>query len=243
MRVALPNLPSVPSVERKTRQPVRVATRQALLDAAEQMFADKGVDGARIEDIAGRAGVAVGTIYNYFGDSTELLCALIDERRRDLIARLDQAMADAKRRHAPWKGQVEAFIRVTLEYMRDHPTFYAILMQCENRKAPASMGGVSSEFYKRAQALVRRGVRLGLVREPDASILPAVLVTMCRAPLLHLRQARGASWTADMSNQMARFFVAVVRSEPSSGAGAAGGAARPSRRGVAAARAPARRRS
>src|SRR5882724_18593 len=152
-------------VGRRTRDRVRTATREALLEASEQVFAEKGIDGARIEDIAARAGVAVGTIYNYFCDSTELLEALIIQRRRDLLSRLDPAMADARRRRALWSGQVEAFIRVTLDCMRDHHPFYAILMQCENRRAPSSLGGVSSDFYKRAEALVRRGARLGFVRD------------------------------------------------------------------------------
>ena len=199
---------------RGTRDRVRTATRDGLLEAAEQVFAEKGVDGARIEDIAARAGVAVGTIYNYFGDSTELLKALITERRTDLISRLDEAMDEAKRQRAPWSGQVEAFIQVTLHCMRDHHPFYAILMQCENRKAPPSLGGVSAEFYNRAEALIQRGVRLGLVRESDASILPAMLVTMCRAPLLHLRLKPDAAWTDDLSEQVLRFFCALVRSEP-----------------------------
>lgn len=199
---------------RGTRARVRTATRDGLLEAAEKVFAEKGIDGARIEDIAARADVAVGTIYNYFGDSTELLQALIGQRRTDLLTRLDEAMADAKRRRAPWSGQLEAFIQVTLECMRDHHPFYAILMQCENRKAPPSLGSVSAEFYERAEALIERGVRLGLVREADASILPAMLVTMCRAPLLHLRFHAGAPWTDDLSDQMLRFFCALVRSEP-----------------------------
>jgi AcrR family transcriptional regulator len=200
---------------RGTRARVRTAaTRGGLLEAAESVFAEKGIDGARIEDIAARAGVAVGTIYNYFGDSTELLKALITERRTDLISRLDEAMEEAKRQRAPWSGQVEAFIQITLQCMRDHHPFYAILMQCENRKAPAALGGVSAEFYNRAKVLVQRGVRLGLVREADASILPAMLVTLCRAPLLHLRLKPDASWTDDLSAQMVRFFCALVRSEP-----------------------------
>lgn len=197
------------------RDRLRTATREALLEAAEQVFADHGIDGARIEDIAARAGVAVGTIYNYFGDSAELLDALIIQRRQDLLTRLDAAMAEAKRHHAPWSGQVEAFIRVTLACMRDHHPFYAILMQCENRKAPTTMGGVSTEFYARAEALVRRGARLGLVRAGDAAILPALLVTMCRAPLLHLRHAgRSAPWTEGLTDQMRRFFCAAARSDP-----------------------------
>ena len=197
------------------RDRLRAVTRDGLLRAAEEIFAEKGIDGARIEDIATRAGVAVGTIYNYFGDSSELLSALIVARRQDLIAHLDQALAEAKRHRAPWSGQVTAFIRSTLDCTREHLPFYAILMQCENRKTPASLGGVSSEFYKRAERLIRDGVSLGLVREEDAAILPAALVMMCRAPLLQLRQTeRGPTWADDVSDQIVRFFCAAVASAP-----------------------------
>lgn len=197
------------------RDRLRAVTRDALLRASEQIFAERGIDGARIEDIAARAGVAVGTIYNYFGDSGELLNALIVARRQDLIAHLDDALAQATRARTSWPGQVEAFIRSTLDCTREHLPFYAILMQCENRKAPPSMGGVSSEFYKRAQALVRFGVSLGQVRKSDSAILPAVLVMMCRAPLLHLRQAQAApSWDDGLTEQIVRFFRAAVASDP-----------------------------
>ena len=198
------------------RDRVRADTRAALLRASEQVFAEKGIDGARIEDIAARAGVAVGTIYNYFGDSTELLDALILERRRDLIAHLDEALASAKRQRTSWPGQVEAFISSTMDCTRDHLPFYAILMQCENRKTPSSMGGVSTEFYKRAQTLVRWGVNVGRVRPADAAILPALLVSMCRAPLLFLRQmSTNAAWDERLTEQLVRFFCAAATSVPS----------------------------
>ena len=197
------------------RDRLRAVTRDSLLRASEQIFAEKGIDGARIEDIAVRAGVAVGTIYNYFADSSELLDALIVARRQDLIAHLDHALAQAKRQRTSWVGQVEAFIRSTLDRTREHLPFYAILMQCENRKTPSSMGGVSADFYKRAEALVRSGVALGLVRPGDSALLPAVLVMMCRAPLLRLRQAGPhPSWDDAHVEQIVRFFCAAVASEP-----------------------------
>jgi AcrR family transcriptional regulator len=197
------------------RDRLRAVTRDTLLRASEEIFAEKGIDGARIEDIAVRAGVAVGTIYNYFGDSGELLKALIVARRQDLIAHLDHALEQAKRQGASWVGQVEAFIRSTLDCTREHLPFYAILMQCENRKTPSSMGGVSADFYKRADTLVRSGVELGLVRPSDSALLPAVLVMMCRAPLLLLRQAGPhPSWDDAHVEQIVRFFCAAVGSAP-----------------------------
>jgi AcrR family transcriptional regulator len=200
---------------RTMRDRLRAVTRDTLLRASEQIFAEKGIDGARVEDIAVRAGVAVGTIYNYFGDSGELLNALIVARRQDLIAHLDQALAQAQRQRTSWSGQVEAFIRSTLDCTREHLPFYAILLQCENRKTPSSMGGVSADFYKRAERLVQTGVDLGLVRRADSALLPAVLVMLCRAPLLLLRQAGPhPSWNDAHVEQIVRFFCSAVASGP-----------------------------
>jgi AcrR family transcriptional regulator len=204
------------------RARMRMSTRDALLRAAEQTFAEKGIDGARIEDIAALARVAVGTIYNYFGNSGHLLDALILERRRDLIAHLDRALAEARRRRASWTEHVDSFIRATLDCTRAHLPFYAILLQCENRKTRSRMVGVSSEFYKRAEDLVQVGVNQRFVRKTDASILPAVLVMMCRAPLLHLRQmSGGAPWNEDVAGQLGRFFCAAAASAPPPSAGRA----------------------
>jgi len=78
------------------------------------------------------------------------------------------------------------------------------------------MSVVSSEFYKRAEALVRWGVNVGRVRTADAPMLPAVLVMMCRAPLLFLRQTgAGTAWNEGLTEQMVRFFSAAATSEPS----------------------------
>ena len=49
------------------------ATRRALLDAAVVVFAKKGMNGARLDEIAERAGVTKGAIYSHFGGREDLL--------------------------------------------------------------------------------------------------------------------------------------------------------------------------
>ena len=58
----------------------RRSRRKAMLDAALEVFADKGYDGATIDEIADRAEFGKGTIYNYFPDGKEaLFMALLSE--------------------------------------------------------------------------------------------------------------------------------------------------------------------
>ena len=61
-----PNIP-------RLRDRMREATIQALLAAAEKTLVTDGIQAAKIETIAAAAGVAVGTVYNYFEDRDHLL--------------------------------------------------------------------------------------------------------------------------------------------------------------------------
>ncbi|MDQ4078185.1 MAG: TetR/AcrR family transcriptional regulator [Chloroflexota bacterium] len=54
------------------------ARRNQILDAATAVFAEKGFHRATIRDIARTAGIADGTIYNYFGSKNDLLIGILD---------------------------------------------------------------------------------------------------------------------------------------------------------------------
>jgi AcrR family transcriptional regulator len=72
------------------------ARRMQILDAATRVFARKGFNRATIRDVAQDAGVADGTIYNYFANKTDLLFGLLDrlndtERRPASLAQAADA--------------------------------------------------------------------------------------------------------------------------------------------------------
>src|SRR5450432_3260015 len=54
------------------------ARRDQILDAATKVFAEKGFHRATIRDVAGAAGIADGTIYNYFDNKTALLLGILN---------------------------------------------------------------------------------------------------------------------------------------------------------------------
>ncbi|MGB3283855.1 TetR family transcriptional regulator, partial [Mycolicibacter algericus] len=68
--------------ERWTMQRRLEHTRNLLLDAAEQVFARRGFDGAALEDIADAAGYTRGAIYSHFGSKAELFLAVIERQRQ-----------------------------------------------------------------------------------------------------------------------------------------------------------------
>src|SRR5438132_14377847 len=79
----------------KLREKLRATVRDSLLEAAELAIVEDGVEGASLASIARRAGVAVGTIYNYFGDRQELFYELFTQRKSDLVSNVDAGMKAA----------------------------------------------------------------------------------------------------------------------------------------------------
>jgi len=67
----------------------REATRQRVLDAAREVFAERGVFGGTVEEICARAGYTRGAFYSSFADKAEALEALIAREHAMLIAHLD----------------------------------------------------------------------------------------------------------------------------------------------------------
>ncbi len=56
-------------------------TQRALLDAARQVFTERGFAEASIADIVQRAGSSVGSLYHHFGGKSELFIALWQEHQ------------------------------------------------------------------------------------------------------------------------------------------------------------------
>jgi AcrR family transcriptional regulator len=74
-----PNTPAIPASDAggKTRRHDKAATKRALLEAAVEVFAAHGFDGATTRDVAARAGVNEGLIQRYFGGKAGLLEAIV----------------------------------------------------------------------------------------------------------------------------------------------------------------------
>ena len=60
-------------------------TRAALLDAAKRLFVSKGYHGTSMRAIANEAGLALGGIYNHFGNKEDIFVAVFAERHPFLL--------------------------------------------------------------------------------------------------------------------------------------------------------------
>jgi len=67
--------------------------RLRLVEAACTVFAEKGYASTRVAEIAERAGVGKGTVYEYFSSKEELLFAVFETINADISSRMNDAIA------------------------------------------------------------------------------------------------------------------------------------------------------
>src|SRR5438874_4879311 len=120
------------------RERLKGETQRAILQAAEVVFGESGLGGARMEDIAVRAGVSVGTLYNHFEDRDALVAELIVTRRQDLLERLDAVLASTEK--DGFGAQLEQFVQAVLEHFDSHKAFLAIVLESEHARAHDASG-------------------------------------------------------------------------------------------------------
>lgn len=90
---------------RRTKEDA-LATRTALLDAAEHVFLQRGVSRTSLADIAQAAGVTRGALYWHFKDKAALFNAMLDRVALPLSAELEALLAREGDVLAPWCAQM-----------------------------------------------------------------------------------------------------------------------------------------
>jgi AcrR family transcriptional regulator len=175
----------------RLRDRLREEFGRAILAAAEEVFAEDGLHAARMERIASRAGVAVGTLYNHFSDKEALLAELARSRRESLFERVDAALGAVDGR--PIAVQLRAFLDAFVDHAREHGRFLAALVQAG--EGPARLKPTSTlldEMLARAERLVAGGMASGELRTSDARTFAVGLVGMTRLAVVNAVEGKGS---------------------------------------------------
>jgi len=118
--------PIVPKQQEKRpadamRDPER--TKSRLLDAARTEFSEMGLNGARVNTIAARAGVNKQLLYYYFGDKESLYAEVIGRAYAEL--RVGEQALDLDT--LPPRAAMVRFIEFTFDYLVEHQYFVSLL--------------------------------------------------------------------------------------------------------------------
>lgn len=157
--IAKPPAPPEP----RTRDAER--SRQQILEAARQAFAEHGLGGTRLDDVAQRAGVDKRLIYYYFQNKDNLFLAALE----DVYAGIRQAEEALNLTALPPKDAITLLIDFTWQYYLAHPEFIALinsenLHRAEHLAQSTKIQEMNSPLIATLGEVLARGQREGVFR-------------------------------------------------------------------------------
>ena len=168
-----------------------------MLEAASRLIRDEGYDQTRIEDIAARAEVSVGTFYNYFSTKGDLLLAIVSMEVEEVLAQGSAIVANPP-------GDVDQTLNALIGGYFDHSLVY-----------------LSKEMWRRAMAISieapdtpfsRRYTELDALLCQQVCDAIAALQRRGRARIGISAQDAGAL----IFNNLNMMFIEFVKSDPMS---------------------------
>lgn len=143
----------------RVNEQTRANTRRALLGAAAQAFAARGYHETPIDSVSERAGVAKGTVYNYFSSKDDLLRALVQE-----ACRLADEAATATPDQASTEARLRAFVAGNLRWaQRDKPLalLFARQLLAGDARMKALIVEAAAPCLDKVAAILQDGVERG----------------------------------------------------------------------------------
>jgi AcrR family transcriptional regulator len=193
-------------VQPNLRARIREATTNEILVAANTLFSERGVDRTSMADIAARAGMAVGTLYNHFRDREALLHTLLDSHQGKLLSELDAELESCA--DQPFAGQLRSVLaRFFTSFERHRPLVESLLQNGEECKTAARRPKVLREIYFRFEELVRRGLAHGALDASLAPLLPALLMGVARTVMMAPMLTDAPKMSPSDVEPLAAFFM------------------------------------
>lgn len=158
--------PKQKSSERKVKQRDAEATQKRILTAAKEEFAKSGLGGARVDEIAERAGANKRMIYHYFGSKEKLFQRVLEDAYVDIRSAEQKLELDSLKP----RDALEKLVRFTWNYYLKNPEFITLvnsenLHKAKHLKHSDVIHQVSQRFVHMVGELLKRGVKSGDFRK------------------------------------------------------------------------------
>jgi TetR/AcrR family transcriptional regulator len=166
----------------------RPATVQRILHAAERIFADRGLAGARTSAIARAAHVNTALLYYYFRSKEDLHRFTLEMLFSQLRSQVGATLEGSGRPRERLLGYVNAYF----DFVAAHPNYPPMIQRQLMNHGPG-LGGIVDQYFRplhdRLGATIREGIAQGEFREvdPQQTVLTLIAMTVfyfAAAPVL-----------------------------------------------------------
>ena len=182
-----------------------------ILDAAEEVFSETSFAGASVEEIAQRAEISVGTLYNLFRSKEDVYRAVVSRAQQIFFDRVEERVEMAR---GPL-DKVHAVISAYFEHFHRYSRQFRLYVQATNgfqwelrTKLADEALARQAAFHRRLTDILQQGMDEGIFRRGVPADLLATLVLGVPHPLLAHWLARDGS---DLMSLMPHAMTVVDR--------------------------------
>jgi len=163
-------------------------SRAAILEAAECIFAEAGLGGARTDAITARAGVNKALLYYYFKSKDALYHAILEDHLKEFRCRILEVLSG----EGGARAKVLGYVSVHFDFIGSRPC-YPRLLQRLVMTGGRSLDRLAREFfapvYRKLTSVIKEGVRTGEFRKLNSdhaalSLAALIVFYFSAAPML-----------------------------------------------------------
>jgi len=191
------------------RDKLKESTREAILQAAvEIIISDPGE--LRMEDIANRAGVAIGTLYNYFENRQMLIDTIIEKRRSAAETFIRQSLE--KTEGMDIISRLENLFETVFSFLEKHKTVTHHSLQVketsDNKSGSRSFMAILGEY---SEDIIQTALQRKEIRPEFSGIYSMVITGFFRAIFQRAEENSILDKKTEISQKMAELFVYGAR--------------------------------
>src|SRR5437879_3859458 len=181
------------------------ATRNKLLTAARREFARNGFAGARVDEIAARAGVNKQLVYHYFGDKDALYLAVLEWVYEEIRAQERKLNLEG----LPPERAIKKLIEASFDHLDAHPDFI-VLLNAENRggarhvRCSRKREAMHSPLVSLVSTILGEGIKAGIFRKGINPVHLYISIAGLRYFYFSNTPTLSAIFGKDLSSQSAR---------------------------------------
>ncbi len=154
------------------RERERERAREEILEAASHIFAQAGYDKSSMKDIAARAGISVGMLYNHFKGKADIFRALLDRYVSGMHERGDGNCAGVD---SPLE-QLRCRIRSAIDFYWENRNLVLIYIRMNPIKFELEASGWERMTRGVVEELLAEAMKRGELTEDDPKALAALIV-------------------------------------------------------------------
>jgi AcrR family transcriptional regulator len=202
-----------------TRGETKARTRARLLNAAQEVFAERGFFAASVEEVAERAGFSMGAVYSNFDTKADLFLALFEEHIARQVQEYLALLASAETVEEQARAAADHWMR----YVREHPEYFPLFLEFAAYAArePRLLASLATRLRALHEAFTRMvaggAAEHGIDLRPETAAQLGVVVTALANGLALAKLADPEAVPDELFGSfLAVFFGAVISRNQSS---------------------------